>query len=111
MISLIAVALAVLLVPVAGVHRRLAQEKRSELRRVRGAIRSRSRSEALPREAVRFRTLSLADAIAYEARIASVSTWPFDFSALLRFGFYLALGVGSWIGGALVERLLGLALD
>jgi hypothetical protein len=30
---------------------------------------------------------------------------------LLRLTLYLALPIGSWIGGALVERLLGAALD
>jgi hypothetical protein len=29
----------------------------------------------------------------------------------LRLTLYLALPIGSWIGGALVERLLGAALD
>ena len=36
--------------------------------------------------------------------------WPFDASALLRFGLYTAVGVGSWLGAALVERLLDTVL-
>lgn len=30
---------------------------------------------------------------------------------LLRFGLYLAIGLGSWVGGALAERALDLALE
>ena len=48
----------------------------------------------------------LADLLAYEARIASVSEWPIDGFTLLRLSFYLFLPVGSWLGGALVERLV-----
>ena len=40
-----------------------------------------------------------------------MSEWPFDAGMRLRFLFYLAIPVGSWLGGALVERLLGAALD
>jgi hypothetical protein len=40
-----------------------------------------------------------------------VSTWPFDTGTLVRFGFIIAMATGSWLGGALVERLLGAALD
>ncbi len=40
-----------------------------------------------------------------------MNTWPFDASTLLRFALYTSLGVGSWVGGALVERVLGAALD
>lgn len=37
--------------------------------------------------------------------------WPFDAPTLARFLLYVAIPLGSWIGGALVERLLGAALD
>ena len=52
----------------------------------------------------------MADAVAYEARVASIPTWPFDVSTLVRFAFYVALGLGSWLGAAAVERLLDLVL-
>jgi hypothetical protein len=48
--------------------------------------------------------------LAYEARIASVSVWPFDTPTVVRFSLLLALALGSWIGGALVEELLSTAL-
>jgi len=53
----------------------------------------------------------LTDLMTYNARIESTSEWPFDSSTLLRFGLYLLIPVGSMIGGALVERIIDLALD
>jgi hypothetical protein len=40
-----------------------------------------------------------------------VREWPFDAPTLARFLLYVAIPLGSWIGGAPVERLLGAALD
>ena len=48
--------------------------------------------------------------LAYEARIEGVGEWPFDPSTLRRFGFFLLIPLVSWIGGALVERLVDAAL-
>jgi hypothetical protein len=47
----------------------------------------------------------------YEGRIASVPEWPFDTPTIARFGLYLLIPLGSWLGGALVERLLVDLLD
>ncbi len=104
LIWLLGVALAALLLPLLGVHRRIRATKDAELRRVRAQIRS-ERDETGATHA------GLANLIAYDTRIASVGTWPIDVLTLLRFSFYVALGVGSWLGGALVERLLGALLD
>ena len=43
--------------------------------------------------------------------LESVREWPFDAPTMLRFALYLAIPLGSWLGGAFVERLLGAALD
>jgi hypothetical protein len=48
----------------------------------------------------------VADIVAYEARVASVPSWPFDLSTLVRFALYVALGLGSWLGAAVVERFV-----
>ena len=53
---------------------------------------------------------SLANLLAYRSLIDGVSEWPFDLSTLLRTGMVVALGVGSWLGSALMERLLGVVL-
>ncbi len=90
-------------------RRRVQQAKREELARVRAAI-----------EAARAAALDASDAaaaarlpglLAWEARIGAVREWPFDVSTWLRFGALALVAVGSWLGGALVERILGLALD
>jgi hypothetical protein len=85
-----------LLMPVRGVHDAIAREKARELARVNDEIRAaRSGSGALP---------SLADWIAYRGLIESVRDWPIDAPTLRRFALYLAIPLGSWLGGALVER-------
>lgn len=94
--------------PVRAVHRRLREEKQSELPSVRERIAG-VRKAALvggPQSAV----AELPGLLAYEARIEGVSEWPFDTPILLRFGALVILALGSWLGGALVERLLGAAL-
>ena len=44
--------------------------------------------------------------LAYEARIEAVREWPFDVPTLVRFAAFLLLPLGSWLGGALVERVV-----
>ncbi len=109
--SCAAVAAAALVVPAVGVHRRIRDEKAAELARVRTAIRHERDARIEAAREWQEPDARLSDLIVYEGRIAGVGTWPFDLSTLLRFSLYVALGLGSWLGGALVERLLGLALD
>ena len=102
--------LAAFLLPLSGAHRRIRDLKRAELERVRAAIRE-ARDHALARSAEEPATGGrLSDLVTYEARIAAVGEWPIDASTLLRFGLYLAIGFGSWIGAALVERALNTAM-
>jgi hypothetical protein len=106
-IPLLVMAVGALVLPVRGVHRRIRAAKRAELDRLRAAIvaeRERglaSDAEASPR---------LANLVAYHGLVASVQEWPFDVATWLRFGLYVAIGAGSWVGAALVERLLERAL-
>jgi hypothetical protein len=44
--------------------------------------------------------------LALETRIENVPEWPFDMNSFSRVILYLLLGLGSWVGAALVERLL-----
>ena len=53
----------------------------------------------------------LADLLAYRTYLESVREWPFDDVTLRRFLLYLLIPVGSWLGGALVERLVSQMLD
>ena len=105
------VATVVFVLPLRGVHRRIRQAKEEELARVHRAIDGDADALAGSRLAARARDLSLADLVAYRGLVASVREWPFERSALRRFALYLALPLGSWVGGALVERGLGLFLD
>lgn len=105
------VATAAFLLPVWGVHRRLADAKASELVRVRSEIaktRGAEREEALGPDAGALRRL--VDLVRYRDAIAGARTWPFDAPAILRFLVYLLIPIAGWVGGALVERALDVAI-
>jgi pimeloyl-ACP methyl ester carboxylesterase len=91
------------LTPMRGIHRRIVAARNDELERIRARIRK--EREGLmagdPEAGDRMEGL-----LAYEGRIEAVSTWPFDVPSLLRFGTLASLAVGSWVGGALIERAL-----
>jgi len=99
--------------PVQIVHVRLQVAKHAELERVRTRI-------AAMKEVVLARNFddqkssaasTLMGLIAYESRVESVREWPFDIPTLLRTGFLALLAIGSWLGGAVVERALGAMLE
>ena len=86
-------------------------EKETQLSRIRDAIRTDQRALLEGRAEAPEAATRLPALFAAEARIISVGVLAFDASTLLRFALFVALGVGSWVGGALIERLLGAALD
>jgi hypothetical protein len=97
--------LLVYILPVRGIHERIQREKRSQLAAVRAEIRD-AASQVLENHegaAVNGRLSALLD---LEIRLERVRAWPFDGSSWLKFGLYLLLGLGSWLGAAAVERLL-----
>jgi hypothetical protein len=100
-----------LLLPVLGVHRRIRQAKHAEIGRVEAAIRGDAAALAGSAIAARGASPSLADLITYRGWIESRPEWPFDTGMRLRFALYLAIPLGSWLGGALVERLLTTAVE
>ncbi|MDJ0865413.1 MAG: hypothetical protein QNK03_04830 [Myxococcota bacterium] len=96
-----------LLLPSRGLHQRIRAEKARELAWVREAI-ERARDEL-----ARGRgdpEASLPALLAYETRVQQVHEWPFDTPSLLRFALFLLVPLGSWLGGALVERAVDSAL-
>ncbi len=94
------------LLPVRGAHRAIRAAKDAELLAVRAAI-ARTRDAALAGGAVSADDAAkLGGLLAFEARIAGVSEWPFDVGTFVRFVVFVALPLGSWIAGALVERLV-----
>jgi hypothetical protein len=110
-----AVGVATLLRPCRGAHERIHEAKRGELVRVRAAI-ERASQALLAAEPGRASAPgpaageTLAALVAYEARLEAVREWPFDAPLLRRFGLLLLVPLGSWIGGAMVERVLDAAL-
>lgn len=91
-----------LLLPAWGIHLRIKRTKQSELILIRKAITMRRDPG----------TRSVNDAqqlcadLALERRLLEVSEWPFDAGTYGRVILYIMLGLGSWVGAALVERLL-----
>jgi hypothetical protein len=99
-----------LLGPAWGVHRRLREAKSGELARVRARIEE-TKERVLAPGASAEEAARLPGLLAYESRIEGVSEWPLDTPTLVRFGALVLLVTGSWLGGAVVERLLGFLLD
>lgn len=95
-------------VPVLPVRSRLRAVKAAELRRVDEQLRVLRDRVAAGRADP---PGALADRLAWRGHVAGISEWPFDPSTLVRLGVYLLIPIGSWIGGALVERLIDRALE
>ncbi len=109
---LLGIATAALVAPSLGVRRNLARVKARELDVVTRAIRGERHTllgEGGSEEPGR--AGHLADLIAYESYVRGIREWPFDLSIVSRSLLFVVLGCGSWLGAALVERLLGLLLD
>ena len=85
---------------------------------------SRAKKEALDALVVQIRTTearlaagrppgdgpSMADLVSFHSFVERVREWPIGGSTVLRGTLVAALAPGSWLGGALVERLLEAAL-
>jgi hypothetical protein len=88
-----------LALPVRGAHQAIVAAKQAELARSAGELRALVAGHAAGGR-------SLADVLAWRGYVASVPEWPFDAPTLLRFALYGAIPIGSWLGGALVEKLV-----
>lgn len=102
----IGVGIAAFLLPVRGVRARIRAARARELAWVREEI-ARARA-ALAGEGAEAdaRAARLPALLAWEARVADVPEWPFDTPTLVRFALFLLVPIGSWLGGALVERIV-----
>jgi hypothetical protein len=110
-VGILALAVAAFVIPIRPAHRAIRRAKREELGRLnaeihrdRDAVRSAGPGSA---EAA----MRLSGLLAYRSAIESVREWPLDTPMRARFLLYLAIPIGGWLGGALVERGLGLFLD
>lgn len=99
-----------LLRPNLGVHERLRAAKSAELSWVRNQIELARGALAHPAPGDEALTARLPALLAYETRIQAVREWPFDTSTRVRFLLFLLVPVGSWLGGALIERAVDLLL-
>jgi hypothetical protein len=109
--SLLVLALGVgglaLFLPLRGVRERIRIAKREEL----GWVREKMRSARDELAAGRSSAGQLEELIAWETRVDSVAEWPVDATTFIRFALYLLIPLGSWAGGAMVERLIDTVLD
>ena len=97
--------------PLRSARRLIRRAKARELSRVNDEIRQ-SRGTALAsRAVVDAGAARLPGLIAYRGLVEAVREWPLDTPTLGRFALYLAIPVGGWLGGALVERLVDAVLD
>ena len=86
-------------------------EKQTELGRIDAAIAG--NPGALHSSALRHwnGALSLADLLAYRSRVEEIREWSLGRPTFARFALYLLIPVGSWLGGAFVERIVDAFLD
>lgn len=54
--------------------------------------------------------LRVDELLAWRGWIESLREWPIDASGLVRLMLYLGIPLASWVGGALVERLVDSAI-
>jgi hypothetical protein len=100
-----------LLLLMRGVRERIRDAKRSEVARANAAIRGDLDALADSVIGARAADLSLGDLLHFRAFVESLPERPVDTHMRMRFLLYLALPLGSWLGGALVERLLDTILS
>ncbi len=98
-------ALAGLLLPVRGVHRRIRRTKEAELEWTRERIRR--ASAFVYKLSAPESPGQLADLCAYRQLIKDVPEWPIEGAARLQVVLYMAIPVVSWFGSLLIENLLG----
>jgi hypothetical protein len=108
---LLGLVLVALVAPTLGVHRNIAATKNAELTAVAVAIRRERDRTLAPRRTDAPEDARLGNLIAYQTFVRSIREWPFDLSIVSRSALLIVVGAGSWLGGALVERLLDSLLD
>ena len=96
--------------PLLGVHGRIRAAKRAELERIHACAR-RDRDALLaggPEAAGA--AARLPALLALRAQVADVREWPVDLPTLARLALFLAIGLASWVGAALVDVAIEAAL-
>jgi len=104
-IAFILVVLAVVILPAKGIRRRYIEEKNRQLENVRARISD--RSAAVVDGNFTSESSSVPELVSWEQRLQQARVWPYDMTVYLRVFLYAAIGLSSWIGAALVERIIG----
>jgi hypothetical protein len=99
------VAAIVFIMPIRELRRRIVAVKHEELAKCHREI---ALARARMNEGEESR---MADHAAYCNLIEGVHEWPVDLPTLTRFALYLLLPLFSWVGGALVERLVNTVIE
>jgi len=100
-----------MVLPAFGIRERIREAKREALDDCRERIR---RTRDAWKESAGGATgeeTGMADLLAYRSLIENVPEWPFNAPLLARLLLYLAIPLGSWVAGAMVERGLARLLD
>ena len=87
-----------LTLPLLGIHRRIRAAKAEELAGIHGAVRTERAALLAGGPGTRLPAL-----LALRAQLAEVREWPVDLSTFARVLGYLGIGLGSWVGAALVD--------
>lgn len=97
-----------LLLPVWGLRARIKAEKEKEIRWCQARIMAAKTAMKANRQGA---TQELAGLLTYLRDVEGVNSWPVAPGGITRFGLFLLIPLGSWSGGAMVERLLDLIID
>jgi hypothetical protein len=98
--------------PTRGARRRLREAKAAQLADVRDAIEIDRGASLDPNHPDRTAAAArLQGLLAYEARVEGISESLFDAHSLRRMALYLLIPLASWVGGAMIERLMDALLD
>jgi hypothetical protein len=111
LVCYVALATVIFSFPVRGLRRQIRARKAEKLAQLREEIRHNEELMTGTGTEASEAGAKMPGLLAYKHEIESVREWPFDAPTLTRFFLYVAIPLGSWVGGALVERLLGAALD
>jgi hypothetical protein len=99
------VLLAVVILPAIGIRRRYIEEKSRQLEKVRARIAD--RSAAVVDGSFTSESSNLTELVAWEQRLQQTKVWPYQLTVYSRVFLYAGIGLSSWVGAALVERLIG----
>lgn len=102
-----ALAWAGLMLPLRGIRKKIRTAKEKELEWCRLTLKT-ARDEL---KTGANGQISIAELAAYKTIVENLRNWPFDNPTLARFALYLLIPLGSWVGGAFVERGVDLFLS